>query len=120
MKLLFDMTIPGIMRYIKNNEELSVPKYILSSYYPPSVPFKCHLWSVHVFVAKHKTFSLFFSKVRERAFQTSASNYGKLLRNSVLKTFILKSQNGAHQSSSENIFRAYRASLSGNVRYALF
>lgn len=42
MKLFFDMTIPGIISYVKNNEELSVAKYILSSYYPPSVPFKCH------------------------------------------------------------------------------
>lgn len=42
MKLFFDMTIPVIIRYIKNNETASVSKYILSSYYLPSVPFKCH------------------------------------------------------------------------------
>lgn len=65
MKLFFDMTIPGIIRYIKNNEELSVSKYILSTYYPASAPFKCHLWSVAVFVLKHRTFSLFSSKVLE-------------------------------------------------------
>lgn len=60
----FDMTIPGIMRYVKNNEELSVSKYILSRHYLPSVPFKCHLWSDLLFVAKRKT-SLFFFKVSE-------------------------------------------------------
>lgn len=45
--------------------ELRFPECILSSYYPPSVPFKCHLWSVRLFVVKHKTFSLFFAKVVE-------------------------------------------------------
>lgn len=61
----FDMTIPGIIRYIKNSEELSVSKYILSSCYPPSVPFKCHSCRVCLFVVKHKTFSLSLFKAVE-------------------------------------------------------
>lgn len=92
------MTIPGIIRYIKNNEMPSVSKYILSSYYPPSVPFKCHLWSVPLFVSK-KTFSLFFFKVVESLCWTKAS-HSKI---KVLKTFILKSPSGAHQISEKNI-----------------
>lgn len=59
---LFDMTIPGIMRYMENNEALSAPECILSGYYPPSVPFRCHLWSVHLFAAEHETSSLLCSK----------------------------------------------------------
>lgn len=62
VKHFFDMAIPGIIRYIKNNEELSISKQILSSYYLPSVPSKCHLWSVPLFVEKHKTFFTVFSK----------------------------------------------------------
>lgn len=61
----FEMTTPGIIRYIKHREELRVSKCILSGYYPPSVPFKCHLWSVRLFVAKHRTFPLFSYKVVE-------------------------------------------------------
>lgn len=45
------MTIPGIIRPIKSNEELSVSKYILSTYYPAPASFKCHLWSAGVFVS---------------------------------------------------------------------
>lgn len=62
MQLFFDMTIPVIIRYIKNNETASVSKYILSGYYLPSVPFKCHFVEGSS-VAKQETFSLFFFKV---------------------------------------------------------
>lgn len=64
MKLFSDMTIPG-MRYIKNNGEHSFSECILSGDHPLAEPFKCHLWSVRLFVEEHKTFSLFFSKVVE-------------------------------------------------------
>lgn len=58
------MTIPGIMRYVKNNEELSVSKCILSRHYLPSMLFKCHSRSV-LFVVKHETSWLIVFKVPE-------------------------------------------------------
>lgn len=61
----FDVTIAGVIRYVKNNEERSVSKSILRGYYSTSVPFKCHLWSVRLLVAKHRTFSLFSSRAPE-------------------------------------------------------
>lgn len=81
------------MRPTKNNEELSVPKYILSSYYPPSVPFKCHLWSVRLFAAKRETFPLFFSKVMESISNLCVELWQVAPNFEALKTFILKSPN---------------------------
>lgn len=77
------------MRYVKNNEELSVSKYILSRHYLPSVPFKCHLWSDLLFVAKRKT-SLFFFKVSENLL-TLCWTMGSRSKIKARKTFILRS-----------------------------
>lgn len=97
----FDMTKAGIIRYGKNNEERSVSKSILSGCYSTSVPFKCHLRSVLLFVAKHRTFSLFSSKVPEGTCALCVELWQVAPELNLLKICALRSPNGAHQGSSD-------------------
>ena len=114
----FDMTIPGIIRYIKNNETPSVSKYILSSYYPPSVPFKCHLWSVPLFISK-KTFSLFFFKVVESILNLCVELRQVTPKLKCSKPLFWKAQVVPIKSVRRTFSFQNLACSSGNVRCAL-
>lgn len=93
----FDVTIAGIIRCGKSNEEQSVSKSILSGCYSTSVPFKCHLRSVRQFVTKHKTFSS--SKGPESTCALCVELWQVAPELNLLKICALKSRNGAHQGS---------------------